>query len=83
MFMTYIPSDVPWPKKQKYVWFRVGGLTVWGIVGHFLFQAGMGQPPFFMILDIPSDPPWHKNKGYVWFRGRDLNVFWDIKVLSV
>jgi hypothetical protein len=43
-FMTYIPSDATWHKKQEYIWFGVGISMVFEILEHFLFM-GNGTTP--------------------------------------
>jgi hypothetical protein len=63
MSWTNIPLDVPWHKKQEYVWFRDVDINHFQDIRAFPVSGGMG--PLRMVMTyIPSDVLWHKNQGY-------------------
>jgi hypothetical protein len=72
--MTYIPSDIPWHKKQEYVWLRGGDLSS--------FRSIWALPRMVMTY-IPSDAPWHKEEEYIQFRGKEFNGFQDIGIFPL
>jgi hypothetical protein len=83
MVMTYIPSDVPWHEKQKYVWFRGEDLNNFWDIRALPVLGGCTIPPHMVMTNKLSNVPRHKKQEYLWLRGRDLNCFWDIRALSV
>jgi hypothetical protein len=81
MVMISIPSNAPWHKEQKYIWFiYMGIITVFNIYGTSSLR---GAGPLRMVMTyIPSDATRHKKQEYIVLGWRS-QCFWEIRTLPI